>query len=60
MRSAATGRRTWTNVEWDSDRERKWQGDWQFVVMADVQLGMLNHRYPDSGESWEEERGMAR
>ena len=56
----AEGAREWEGVGWDDERERQWQGDWQFVVMADVQLGMLNHRSPpDSGESWEEERAMA-
>jgi 3',5'-cyclic AMP phosphodiesterase CpdA len=43
----------------EEERERIWQGDWDFVVMADVQLGLLNHKFPDSGSSWEEEKELA-
>ena len=39
--------------------ERAWRGDWSFVVMADTQFGMLDGKYPASGETWDTERQMA-
>ena len=46
-------------VQWDRHTEGEWQGDFNFVVMADIQLGLQTANFPMSGSTWDDEREMA-